>query len=167
MTRTDTLDANLRPVARTYTRDTDNAVIYADTVVTNSGGQAVNHTYTGGSRTYTYDHLGRLTATGENTDGAGCTTRTYTFDTRTNRTSRKTYNPDTNGARRATGTVDSQADHTYDTADRTTDTGYTYDAFGRITAMPGGLANTFYANDLAASYEVYEGYENGYELGEW
>jgi RHS repeat-associated protein len=151
MTRTDTLDANLEPIARTYTRDTDNAVIYTDAIVTNSSGEAVSNTYTGGTHTYTYDRIGRLTATAETPDGSGCTTRTYTYDTRTNRTSRKTYNPDTNGACRTTGTVDAQADHIYDTADRTTDTGYTYDPFGRITTMPGGLSNTFYANDRAAS----------------
>jgi RHS repeat-associated protein len=150
MTRTDTLDANLEPVARTYTRDTDNAVIYHDAVVANANGQAVNHTYTGGSRTYNYDRVGRLTATAETADGSGCTTRTYSFDSRTNRTSRKTYNPDVLGSCRVTGTSDAQADHTYDSADRTTDTGYTYDAFGRITAMPGGLTNTFYANDIVA-----------------
>jgi RHS repeat-associated protein len=28
---------------------------------------------------------------------------------------------------------------------------YTYDAFGRVTAMPNGLASTYYANDRAAS----------------
>jgi hypothetical protein len=44
MTRTDTLNANLEPIARTYTRDSDSAVIYNDSVVTNSSGQAVNHT---------------------------------------------------------------------------------------------------------------------------
>ena len=151
MTRTDTLDANLEPVARTYTRDSDSAVIYSDAVVTSSSGEAVNHTYTGGSRTYTYDRIGRLTATAETPDGSGCTTRTYSYDTRTNRESRKTYNPDTDGSCRSTGTADAQADHSYDTADRITDTGYLYDAFGRVTTMPGGLTNSFYANDLVAS----------------
>jgi RHS repeat-associated protein len=154
ITRTDTLDTNLQPNARTYTRDSDSAVIYAETVVTNSQGQAVNQTYTGGNRTYSYDRLGRLTSTAETTDGNGCTTRVYGYDNRTNRTNRSTYNPDTNGACRsdATGaTPDVTTPHTYDTADRITDTGYTYDAFGRITALPGGLTNTFYANDLVNS----------------
>ena len=69
---------------------------------------------------------------------------------RTNRTSRKTYIPDAAGACRSTGTIDAQADHTYDSTDRITDTGFTYDAFGRVTTMPDGLTNTFYANDLVA-----------------
>jgi RHS repeat-associated protein len=151
MTRTDTLDANLEPVARTYIRDSDSAVIYRDAVVTNSSGEAVNHTYTGGSRTYTYDRIGRLTATAETPDGSGCTTRTYSYDTRTNRTFRKTFNPDVDGSCRSTGTVDAEAGHSYDSADRITDTGYLYDSFGRVTTMPDGLTNTFYANDLVAS----------------
>ncbi|MGE5829933.1 MAG: LamG-like jellyroll fold domain-containing protein [Micromonosporaceae bacterium] len=151
MTRTDTLDANLEPIERTYTRDSDGTVIYADNVVTNTHGQAVTHTFTGGSRTYGYDRTGRLASTAEAIDGSGCTTRVYEYDSRSNRSARKTYHPDTDGSCRSSGTINAQADHTYDSADRITDAGYTYDAFGRVTTMTSGLTNTFYANDLVAS----------------
>jgi len=150
MTRTDTLDANLQPVQRSYARDSDSAVIYTESVVTNSAGEKVTHTFTGGSRNYRYDPLGRLDRVTDSVDAEGCTVRTYGYDSRTNRTFRKTFNPDAGGACKdpASATPDAQTNHAYDTGDRITDAGYTYDPFGRITATPGGMANAFYANDL-------------------
>jgi RHS repeat-associated protein len=152
MTRTDTLDANLEPATRTYTRDSDGAVVYSESIVSNGAGQAVTHTYTGGSKTYGYDRIGRLTSTRQVSSAtAGCVTRTYSFDNRTNRTARKTYNPAADGTCASTaGTPDAEDDHSYDAADRITDAGFVYDPFGRITALPGGLTNSYYANDLVA-----------------
>jgi RHS repeat-associated protein len=150
MTRTDILDANLKPTRRTYTRDSDSAVIYSDAVITNSSGQVASNSYTGGSRTNTYDHIGRLLATAETTTALGCTSRIYGYDDRTNREFRKTYNSGADGSCRSTGIIDVQADHDYDSADRITDVGHTYDPFGRLTAVPSGLTATFYANDLVA-----------------
>jgi transcriptional regulator with XRE-family HTH domain len=37
----------------------------------------------------------------------------------------------------------------YDSADRLTATGYTYDAFGRATSLPGSVTVGYYANDVA------------------
>lgn len=153
VTRTDTLDANLKPVTRTYTRDSDGTVIYSESTVANSSGQVVNHTYTGGSKLYGYDRIGRLVST-KQTSGStsGCVTRTYSYDNRTNRTARNMFNPNADGScKNTTGTPDTQETHNYDTADRLTDTGYIYDAFGRITSMPSGLTNGFYANELVAT----------------
>ncbi|MGW4466349.1 LamG-like jellyroll fold domain-containing protein [Micromonospora sp. NPDC004704] len=148
LTRKDRLDANLQPVERTYTRDSDGVVIYSESGVENTAGQTVNHTYTGGSKTYNYDRIGRLTKTRHDSAiTAGCVTRTYTYDNRTNRTNSSTFDPATDG-NCDEDAADASANHTYDTADRLTDTGYVYDAFGRTTALPGGLTNTYYANDL-------------------
>jgi RHS repeat-associated protein len=153
LTRRDTLDASFNPVQRTYTRDSDGQVIYAESVVENSHGQRVSHTFTGGSRTYGYDRTGRLASVQDTDPTAGCTTRQYGYDGRTNRVSRQVFNPATGGACR-TDTPDAQETHGYDSADRITDAGYVYDAFGRTTALPDGLTNTYYANDLVASQQL-------------
>jgi RHS repeat-associated protein len=118
------------------------------------------------TKTVGYDLAGRLTSV---VDAVGavsyggpriCTTRTYTYDTETNRTALTSYpdaggQPDTGNC--STATTPAVYSHTYDQADRQTDTGYTYDLYGRTTAAPatdlGGTAQTigYYANDLVAS----------------
>ena len=122
MTRTDTLDATFAPVGRVYKREADGQVIYSESVVENTQGQQVNHAYTGGSKTYGYDTLGRLTSVKQVTETA-CTTRAYAYDNRTNRTAKRTYNPATGGGCRTDGNADAEDGHSYDTADRITDTG--------------------------------------------
>ncbi|WP_433461138.1 LamG-like jellyroll fold domain-containing protein [Micromonospora sp. CA-248212] len=154
LTRTDRLDANLQPVERTYTRDSDNEVIYSESVQENTAGQWVNHTYTGGSKAYRYDRLGRLTrAQHDSAITDGCVTRTYTYDDRTNRTGNSRYAPAADGTCDETGTPVSGT-HSYDTADRLTDAGYVYDAFGRTTTMPDGLTNAYFANDLVQRQQL-------------
>jgi YD repeat-containing protein len=54
ITRTDRQNANLEATERTYTRDSDGTVIYAESVVENSFGQWAIHSYTGGSKNYRY-----------------------------------------------------------------------------------------------------------------
>jgi RHS repeat-associated protein len=151
VTRTDTLDANFAPVQRVYKRDSDATVLYAESIVENTAGQWIDHTYTGGSRTYGYDTLGRLTSVQQLT-GALCHTRTYAYDARTNRTAKRTYAPGPTGCQAETPT--SEVVHTYDTADRTADAGYVHDAFGRVTSLPGGLTTTYHANDLVAGQQL-------------
>lgn len=154
LTRADKLDANLQPVERTYTRDADGAVIYSESIVENSASQWINHEYTGGAKTYGYDRLGRLVRTEQESDVTnGCVTRAYAYDGRTNRTEKHTYAPDEAGACNTDG-VDAADDHTYDSADRLTDAGYVYDSFGRTTKLPGGLTNTYFANDLVQRQEL-------------
>ncbi|MCW2143065.1 RHS repeat-associated core domain-containing protein [Actinoplanes cyaneus] len=153
-TRTDRLDANLQPVSRTYTRDADGMVLWAESVVENSAGQQVQHEYTGGGSTFAYDGFGRLTSARQHSDATdGCVTRVYGYDDRTNRTRRTTYAPGAAGGCQ-TGTASGTTDHTYDSADRLTDAGYTYDAFGRTTVAPGGMTIGYHANDMVRSQEV-------------
>ncbi|HWH00397.1 MAG TPA: LamG-like jellyroll fold domain-containing protein [Pilimelia sp.] len=148
LTRTDRLDANQQPVERVYTRDSDDEVVYAESIVENSAGQWVNHDYTGGRKVYSYDRLGRLVRTRHDSAvTGGCTTRTYAFDARTNRTQRTVFDPGVDGACNTDG-ADAQDNHAHDSADRLVDPGYVYDAFGRTTALPGGLVNSYYVNDL-------------------
>ncbi|MEU4690793.1 LamG-like jellyroll fold domain-containing protein [Actinoplanes sp. NPDC023714] len=153
LTRTDRLDANQQPVQRVYTRDADGEVIYAESTVENIAGQVVHDDYTGGAVAYTYDRLGRLIRSERDTDGAGCTTLTYAYDARSNRTARSAYEPAEDGSCRSTGAAVTES-HTYDSADRLAGDGYTHDAFGRVTGMPGGLVNSFHVNDLVAAQTV-------------
>ncbi|MEV6811239.1 LamG-like jellyroll fold domain-containing protein [Micromonospora sp. NPDC051296] len=154
LTREDRLDSNHQPVERTYTRDSDNEVIYSEAVVENASGQWVDHTYTGGSKTYRYDRVGRLVRTQhDSAQNDGCVTRTYAYDDRANRTGSTSFAPAVDGTCAQTDTTSSRS-HSYDTADRLTDDGYGYDAFGRTTAMPGGLVNSYFVNDLVRRQEL-------------
>lgn len=110
------------------------------------------------SQFYNYDAAGRLIRAQDirTTSGTSyCTQREYTLDVDSNRTERITR-PETAGYCASSGGTTQT--NTFDDADRMTNAGYTYDAFGRITSAPGtdtGGTGTFqasyYANDLARS----------------
>ncbi|MFF3093320.1 RHS repeat-associated core domain-containing protein [Streptomyces cyaneofuscatus] len=132
-------------IDRTYTRDSDAAVVYSDSTTASVHNQTTSHA--GWSdQTYRYDAAGRLVTVQDTTDTV-CTRRAYGFDGRTNRTTVTTATAAAGedcptGGGTATTT-------TYDSADRLNATGYTYDAFGRTTALPGGVTVGYYANDMA------------------
>jgi RHS repeat-associated protein len=119
-------------------------------------------------KTYGYEATGRLKTASFNWTGGTCDTNTYTFDSNGNRLTktRAAGAPTCGGTPTATTTTT----NTYDNADRlltSTTTGSSavapsYDAWGRITAIPepmaqpvgnggwgtfGVLANTFYVTD--------------------
>ncbi|MEW1723208.1 DNRLRE domain-containing protein [Streptomyces sp. NPDC093109] len=143
-TLTVTEDTAGTAVNRTYTRDSDELTVYSDTVTESVHGQ--NTTHAGWSdQTYRYDKVGRLTSV-EDTAGMVCTKRTYTFDKRTNRTSRTTATGENGEDCPAIGGATQNS--TYDSADRLLDAGYVYDGFGRTTTAPGNGTIGYYANDL-------------------
>ena len=159
-------DAAGVPVRRTYQRmQAPWETFWEDSVVENHRGQWVQHTSTTGTRTYGYDRMGRLTSTDDVAAVTGtCTSRRYGYDQHSNRTSVSTavgaevgLCPGTEGAQVTTST--------YDTADRLVSTSggngnaWSYDAFGRTTAMPtadgsGVAATSYFVNDLVASQEL-------------
>ncbi|MEV0981796.1 RHS repeat-associated core domain-containing protein [Streptomyces sp. NPDC049915] len=146
---------------RTYTRDSDSdsTVVYSDNVTSSIHGQATTHA--GWSdQTYRYDAVGHLTEV-EDTSANVCTRRTYTFDARANRKSLTPATGDPGAACPTTGgtTVSS----TYDSGDRIVDTGYTYDAFGRTTALPGNGTIGYYTNDLVYQ-QIADGRRQTWEL---
>ncbi|MET7550249.1 DNRLRE domain-containing protein [Streptomyces sp. NPDC005479] len=129
---------------RTYTRDSDSTVIYADTVTESVHGQVTSHA--GWSdQTYRYDRAGRLTQVQDTVDTL-CTRRSYTFDVRSNRKSLTTAAGAPGLDCPASGGTTNS--HSYDSADRIVDSGYVYDAFGRTTSLPGSTIG-YYANDHA------------------
>ncbi|MEU5522274.1 RHS repeat-associated core domain-containing protein [Streptomyces sp. NPDC047860] len=139
-----TLDAAGNTLERTYTRDSDSTLVQSDTVTRSIHGQVTSDAQIT-SQNYRYDAIGRLTSV-EDTAETVCTKRTYTFDARSNRKS-LTSATGAPGADCPTsgGTTTS---YTYDSADRQVNTGYTYDAFGRTTAMPGSVSLGYYNNDM-------------------
>ncbi|MGV9888492.1 DNRLRE domain-containing protein [Streptomyces sp. NPDC003395] len=147
-TMADDQDPDGTATGRTYTRDSDGTVLLSDSVSTTVQGQWASHTGTPGvtsSQTYAYDKAGRLTQVQDTTPDAVCTTRAYTFDKNTNRKTLATSAAAVGADCTTTGATTTT--YTYDTADRLVNSGYTYDAFGRTTALPGSTIG-YYANDL-------------------
>ena len=111
------------PTSRTYTRDSDSAVVMSDAVTSSVHGQWLTHTGVPGelsTQRYRYDSVGRLVEVNDVLAGT-CTRRTYAFDKNSNRSS-KTTAAGVPGADCPTtgGTVQN---HTYDSADRLVDAG--------------------------------------------
>jgi RHS repeat-associated protein len=154
-------------VYKKETHCTENCEWFKDSVVPSIHGQWMTQTSTLGKDGYVYDGAGRLTEVQATPAGKGCTTRRYVYDEDTNRTSLTTYPPNSkNECATEGGTVEK---HTYDEADRLTDTGASYDAFGDITALPAAdagkyeLKSTFYVDNQLASSEQ-NGQTIGYDL---
>jgi RHS repeat-associated protein len=150
------------PVRRTYARESDGEVIATDGVVENHRGQWVRHSSDAGVRDYAYDRLGRLVQvhdTGTLTET--CTTRTYGYDTHSNRTGSGTA---TGEAGEACPVVEpTTVTSSYDTADRLVATSgdaggaWVYDPLGRVTSMPSDgaqVTNGYFVNDRVASQEI-------------
>ncbi len=132
---------------------------YNDTAIPSSHGQwLTQQSELAGqetSQTYTYDEAGRLTQATDNVGGKNCITRLYVYDEETNRLSQTTRPPATGGTCATTG--GEIQTHTYDSANRLTDTGTKYDSFGNTTELPaadaGGstLTSSYYQNNKLAS----------------
>ncbi|MFI5620337.1 DNRLRE domain-containing protein [Streptomyces sp. NPDC051567] len=136
-------DATGTPLSRVYTRDIDGVTVYSDTVTPSAHGQAVSRSGWS-AQDFGYDRAGRLTRVSD-TVGETCTTRTYTFDKRSNRTGLTTIEgaPGTD----CPTTAGTGKTYAYDTGDRLVEAGTSYDAFGRTTAQQGSTF-AYYNNDL-------------------
>ncbi|MER7845079.1 ricin-type beta-trefoil lectin domain protein [Kitasatospora sp. NPDC096077] len=151
--RKDTLNASGKAVARSYTRASDDTVIWAQTNELSTQGQIVKDSTGNGSKSYGYDRLGRLVKAEHGSTGSGCTTRVYTYDNHYNRTG-KAVSGSADGSCTTAGATTNTS--TYDSADRITDPGYQYDAFGRTVKTPAGSSLGYRVNDLVASQETAE-----------
>ncbi|MEV0192336.1 ricin-type beta-trefoil lectin domain protein [Kitasatospora purpeofusca] len=149
--RKDTTNAVGEATGRTYTRTSDNKVIWAQTTDISTQGQVAKDTSSTATRTYQYDRLGRLVKAEQSTAAADCVTRQYAFDSHSNRLSKQTSPKGTSGECSTTGAT--AENHTYDSADRLTDAGFVYDAFGRTVKTATGATNTYWANDRVAAQE--------------
>jgi RHS repeat-associated protein len=140
---------------------------FSDSVMPSIHGQWLTQTSSLSAQTYTYDNAGRLTKNQNTPTGKGCRTSVYAYDEETNRLSVTTREPGAEGqCATEGGTVEN---HTYDTANRLTDTGTSYDSFGNTTKLPsvdaGGyeVTSSYYAgNQLEAQTQA--GETLGYSL---
>lgn len=129
-------------------------------------GQILSESGTQGTNLYGYDKAGRLILAEETPAGGSCTTKEYTYDADSNRTS-STRIPGAVGACVHSGGA--TQNYAYDTADRLMATGLSYDNFGRITKLPaslaGGseLATSYFANDMVA-VQTQGGVSNSFTL---
>lgn len=151
-TLTQTYDPAGEQTGKSYA-DSSGAPVLTDTADYTADGQQADHVEDNGSTTastYTYDAADRLTQASDDT-GSTCTTRSYGFAGAASfdRTSLTTAASTTDCADTTSGTTTTTtANHTYDSADRISDNGYSYDAFGRTSAMPDGTTLAYYSNDL-------------------
>lgn len=120
-------------------------------------GQVVSQSSTLSSQIYSYDKVGRLTQVRDAPRGGPCTTRTYSYDADSNRTSLVTRSPGAGGACDTTSAGTTQS-YSYDAADRLLGTGLTYDNYGRITSLPSGyiggagtLTTSYFSNNMVAT----------------
>ncbi|GAB1820453.1 DNRLRE domain-containing protein [Herbidospora sp. RD11066] len=136
----------------TYTRNTSTWLDY--TIGYGVTGQIARQAGPAGDQIFGYDGADRITKVSDTYAGS-CTTRTYSFNANTDRTSLTTY-PAAADKSCSTTTTPAVKSYTYDAADRLTNAGYVYDDFGRSTSVPGShttgadLSVNYYANDMVA-----------------
>ncbi|WP_431934075.1 RHS repeat-associated core domain-containing protein [Micromonospora sp. RP3T] len=131
--------------------------LYTESVQSDAAGLVASRSGTLSSQVFGYDEAERLVEVKDTVSGQ-CTTRKYGFDDGTNRTQRDVYAPGTGGVCQAATGVMSQA-WTFDSADRSTDAGYSLDALGRVLTQPaqdaantsGAVQTSYYANDMVRS----------------
>ncbi|MFF8531684.1 DNRLRE domain-containing protein [Streptomyces sp. NPDC015532] len=135
--------------SRVYTRDSDGSTVASDAADHSVQDQVVADSDTNGqtvSRAYGYDQIGRLTRSDNASPNGTCTRRDYGFDKDSNRTTQAVSSGAPGDACSSTGATSTT--NTYDSADRLTNTGTVYDAFGRTTAKANGTTLSYYATDL-------------------
>ncbi|MDT0262980.1 RHS repeat-associated core domain-containing protein [Jatrophihabitans lederbergiae] len=170
LTATTGYDNTGSDTALTYTKSGATWLSFIQTP--GSDGATAAQTSPASAQQFGYDNAGRLTRTQDTvpdpaTGAVACTTRTYTVDKNSNRTSLNSY-PDDN-SNPSTGNCTTTTTPTawaggYDQADRLTNTGYTYDTMGRTTTLPaadahgigthtttGDVTIGYYTNDLVAT----------------
>ncbi len=142
------------PISLKYTKaGCPSCAWYSQAVKSSAHGQWRQNDTTLSSHSYTYDGVGRLTQVSETPAGKGCTTRSYSFDADSNRLSKITRAPGIGGACVTSGAGE-EASSTYDSGDRITGAGFSYDAYGRLLELPaasaGGsaLSMRYYVNDI-------------------
>lgn len=164
-----TYDATGAPVALGYTKASNCGLScnWLDFAVERSiNGQILLENGTLGKDEYSYDKLGRLTVARETPSGGTCTTRSYLYDKDSNR-KEMTTTPGLGGVCSSSGGTTQK--YSYDAADRLLAEGLTYDSFGRITNLPGGLAGgkalatTYFGNDMVAT-QSQNGITNTFQL---
>jgi streptogramin lyase len=154
-----------------YTKTTScsekEGVWFNETKTPSIRGEMMSRTSTLAKEEYGYDPLGRLTEVHETPVGEYCKTRLYAYDEESNRAKLTTREPNSKKECATEGGV--VQEHTYDEANRLTDSGITYDPLGNITKLPSGdseghaLESTFYVDNAVAT-QTQNGVTDNYYL---
>ena len=131
------------------THCTEKCTWFSETMAPSIHGEALVRTSTLAKEAYAYDGGGRITQVQETLAGKGCKTRLYAYDEDSNRTSLTARESETEGKCATTG--GSTETHTYDEADRLTDTNVSYEAFGNQTKIPSTDAE---GHEITATFYV-------------
>jgi YD repeat-containing protein len=123
-------------------------VWFKEAVVPSIHGEALVRATSLAKEEYTYDEAGRLTKVNEIPTGKGCKTRIYGYNLNSDRISEITRESATETCATTGGTEEK---HSYDEADRPTDAGVEYEAFGNQTKTPAADAG---GNEIVASFYV-------------
>jgi RHS repeat-associated protein len=170
LTRETTYDEAGAPVSLTYTKASNcgaSCTWLQYSLKDSIYGQVLSEEGTLETNSYTYDRAGRLEQAQETPAEGSCTTRTYAYDSDSNRKSMTTV-ASMLGSGCGTGSETKQ-EHTYDKADHLIDSGVVYDNFGRITKLPGAdaggkeLTTSYFATDMVAT-QSQNGVTNTFEL---
>jgi streptogramin lyase len=152
---------------KTTTCSEKEGVWFSETKTPSIRGEVMSKTSTLASEEYGYDTLGRLTEVHETPAGEYCKTRLYEYEAESNRTKQTTREPSSKKeCATEGGTVQ---EHTYDEANRLTDSGITYDPLGNVTKLPSGdaeshtLESTFYVDNAVAT-QTQNGVTNDYYM---
>ncbi len=130
------------------THCTEHCTWFNDSVTPSVHGETLTQASTLSKENYIYDAAGRLTEVQETPTGSTCTARLYAYDEESDRTSLTTRKSSSETCPNEGGTTEH---HTYDEANRLTDEGVTYEAFGDTTKLPAADAGQY---ALTSSYYV-------------
>ncbi len=142
-------------------------VWFSESKVASVHGETMSRTSTLAAEEYTYDSLGRLTEAQETPSGAFCKTRSYVYDEEADRTRLTSREP--NAKKECATEGGTVENHTYDEANRLTDTGIAYDPLGNVTKLPAAdaeghlLESSFYVDNAVAT-QTQNGVTNSYFL---
>jgi streptogramin lyase len=142
-------------------------VWFSETKVPSIRGEVMSKTSTLANEEYGYDTLGRLTEVHETPVGEYCKTRLYEYEAESNRTKQTKREP--NSKKECATEGGTEEKHTYDEANRLTDSGITYDPLGNVMKLPSGdaeghvLESTFYVDNAVAT-QTQNGVANDYYM---
>lgn len=137
---------NLEYVKTTHC--TEKCVWFSDAMTPSIHGEMLAQTSSLAKDSYVYDKAGRLTEAQETLAGKDCSTRLYAYDEESNRTTLTKRESSTETCATEGGSTEW---HSYDTANRLTDAGVTYETFGDTTKLPVPDAGE---HELTSSYYV-------------
>jgi len=142
------------------THCTEKCTWFSDSIVPSIHGETLLQTSSLAAERYTNDSAGRVTEVQEEPSGKACVTRLYAYEEESNRTSLTSREGSVGKCAVEGGAVQR---HTYDSANRLTDTGVTYETFGNMTTLPVADAGKY---EVTSAYYVDNQLESQKENGE-